>query len=235
MCQMMMMPAQVAQWRTAVLQTQRCFCRCLPCAGTTAASLAAGTPQLLCPLQFDQFYWVRQFCATQASCGRSFVGAAARPAPEPRCLFVTVLLLLPCLLLQAERVADLGCSPGSRLTAEQLMPSDSSSVPQAAALLAAQVQAARQPCVLACCRSLQQMRARVYVCTLRSLMQVHHPWCTRCILLASPRCCCTSHRTSLLSAGCTQRLACCARTCSGNRRPARLLVWSVLAAVDLLC
>jgi hypothetical protein len=26
--------------------------------GTTAAALAAGTPQLICPLQFDQFYWV---------------------------------------------------------------------------------------------------------------------------------------------------------------------------------
>jgi hypothetical protein len=26
--------------------------------GTTAAALAAGTPQLICPLQFDQYYWV---------------------------------------------------------------------------------------------------------------------------------------------------------------------------------
>jgi exonuclease VII large subunit len=26
--------------------------------GTTAAALAAGVPQLVCPLQFDQFYWV---------------------------------------------------------------------------------------------------------------------------------------------------------------------------------
>jgi UDP:flavonoid glycosyltransferase YjiC (YdhE family) len=28
-------------------------------AGTTAAALAAGAPQLVCPLQFDQHYWVR--------------------------------------------------------------------------------------------------------------------------------------------------------------------------------
>lgn len=28
-------------------------------AGTTAAALRAGTPQLVCPLHFDQFTWVR--------------------------------------------------------------------------------------------------------------------------------------------------------------------------------
>ena len=27
--------------------------------GTTAAALVAGVPQLVMPLQFDQFYWVR--------------------------------------------------------------------------------------------------------------------------------------------------------------------------------
>ncbi len=27
-------------------------------AGTTAAALAAGTPQLVCPVHFDQFAWV---------------------------------------------------------------------------------------------------------------------------------------------------------------------------------
>jgi hypothetical protein len=30
--------------------------------GTTAAALAAGVPQLVCPLQFDQFYWVSAPC-----------------------------------------------------------------------------------------------------------------------------------------------------------------------------
>lgn len=31
--------------------------------GTTAAALAAGVPQLVCPLQFDQFYWVSDAAA----------------------------------------------------------------------------------------------------------------------------------------------------------------------------
>jgi sterol 3beta-glucosyltransferase len=30
--------------------------------GTAAAALAAGTPQLICPLQFDQYYWVSWLC-----------------------------------------------------------------------------------------------------------------------------------------------------------------------------
>ena len=33
-------------------------------AGTTSAALAAGCPQLVCPLHFDQFQWVRASSST---------------------------------------------------------------------------------------------------------------------------------------------------------------------------
>ncbi|KAF6248878.1 hypothetical protein COO60DRAFT_1020081 [Scenedesmus sp. NREL 46B-D3] len=36
-------------------------------AGTTAAALAAGTPQLVCPLQFDQFYWAERIAHLNCS------------------------------------------------------------------------------------------------------------------------------------------------------------------------
>ena len=39
-------------------------------AGTTNAALLAGVPQLLCPLHFDQFSWVRATPPTGASRSR---------------------------------------------------------------------------------------------------------------------------------------------------------------------
>lgn len=36
-------------------------------AGTTSAALLAGVPQLLCPLHFDQFSWVRSVPQKQSN------------------------------------------------------------------------------------------------------------------------------------------------------------------------
>ena len=57
-------------------------------AGTTAAALTAGTPQLVCPLHFDQFNWVRQPCVAPVNCPLDDMIALRHAPPSHKGLLI---------------------------------------------------------------------------------------------------------------------------------------------------